>query len=281
MYGHALSGADDDPDAVYRLCSLWLGNSNDEAFCATAHKAISRIPSYRFNNLVPQLSARLAVMQASGTSYFQQSLTKLVERLASEHPFHSLFQLYFLYNTSAGHASQSSSSKRRSLGPEAAAGPPVKDLLLRLRQVSPDMRQITQAVELAIEAYVDWASAKVEKHKPPADKVRPLPPSQRLLRLKDLPIPVTTLALPVDKTCIYDSTRMPCIVGYKDTYTTAGGVNLPKITDCVGSDGHTYRQLVSNILAYCMCVTDAPINIHSSRAVMTLGKMQSCNRFLA
>lgn len=245
MYGHALSGSDDNPDAIFRLCSLWLSNSTDETFCATARTSILSIPSYRFINLVPQLSARLAVTHAQGKTQFQLSLTKLVERLAADHPFHSLFQLYFLFNTGAGLSSQSSSSRRRSLGPEPGLQAPIKDLLVRLRQSSGNMRETTQGVEQAIEAYADRASMRVEKQKPHADKIRPMPAGLKLLRLKNLPIPVTTLALPVDRTCTYAAEHMPCIAGYKNTYTTAGGVNLPKITDCIGSDGATYRQLVS------------------------------------
>lgn len=249
MYGHALSGAESSSDAVFRLCSLWLGNSDDENFCANARKSILNIPSYRFIGLVPQLSARLAVMQAHGTSQFQRTLTKVIERLATEHPFHSLFQLYFLFNTAAGQASQSGSQRRRSLGPDSShAHGTMRDLIIRLRQYSPRMQEITHAIELAIEAYADWASMRVEKQKPSSDKNRPVPSGLKLLRLKNLPIPITTLALAVDKSCMYEPEHMPCIVGYKTIYTTAGGVNLPKITDCIGSDGVVYRQLVSSFL---------------------------------
>lgn len=245
MYGHALSGPADDADGIFRLCSLWLGNSEDDAFCANAAKSITSIPSHRFISLVPQLSARLATMQASGKAPFQSTLTKLVERLAVEHPFHSLFQLYFLYNTNAGQASQSTSQRRRSAGVDNTNGQSaIKELILRVRRL-PNLREITQSVELAIEAYADWAATRVEKHRPPAEKLRPIPSNIKLLRLKNMPIPITTLALPVDKSCTYDSAQMPCIVGYKNTYTTAGGVNLPKITDCLASDGAIYRQLVS------------------------------------
>lgn len=248
MYSHALSGEDVSSDAIFRLCSLWLGNADDETFCANARKPILNISSYHFISLMPQLSARLAVMPAQGASQFQRTLAKLVERIAIDHPFHSLFQLYFLFNTAAGQASQSGSQRRRSLGPDSShTHGPMRDLIIRLRQYNTRMQEITQAIELAIEAYADWASMRVEKQKSGSEKVRPVPSGLKLLRLKNLPLPITTLALAVDKSGVYSPERMPCIVAYRTTYTTAGGVNLPKITDCLGTDGVVYRQLVSAV----------------------------------
>lgn len=37
-------------------------------------------------------------------------------------------------------------------------------------------------------------------------------------------------------------------------YHLAGGVNLPKIIDCVGSDGKSRRQLVKARVCACVCV---------------------------
>lgn len=243
MYGHALSLSEANADAIYRLCSLWLGNCEDDDFCAGARKAIMSIPSYRYLHLVPQLSARLAALESQGQSHFQITLHKLLERLAVEHPYHSLFQLYFLYNTGASGASQAKSQRRRSSVPELSMHGPVRDILARLHQLE-TMSGTMREIEQAIEAYAEWAAMKVEKQRPSADKLRPMPNHLKLLKLSNLSIPVTTVAIPIDKTCNYPTSSLPCIVGYKKTYTTAGGVNLPKITDCVGSDGATYRQLV-------------------------------------
>jgi ataxia telangiectasia mutated family protein len=34
---------------------------------------------------------------------------------------------------------------------------------------------------------------------------------------------------------------------FNSTFTLAGGLNLPKIIDCIGSDGKLYKQLVKGI----------------------------------
>lgn len=244
MYSHALAHSDGNADAIYRLCSLWLSNFEDDGFCANARKAITSIPSHCFIPLVPQLSARLAALNGEDKSPFQRTLQTVVEHLAVEHPFHSLFQLYFLYNTGAGTNSQpKATQKRRSSGNYTTTGL-ISEMLSRLRQTS-SLRETMLSIEQAIAAYAEWAGMKVEKQRPSADRMRPMPKTLKLLTLKHMRIPVSTVSIPVDKTCTYKADEMPCIVGYKKTYTTAGGINLPKITDCIGSDGKTYRQLVS------------------------------------
>jgi ataxia telangiectasia mutated family protein len=62
-------------------------------------------------------------------------------------------------------------------------------------------------------------------------------------------VPVTTAYTPLDPTLKYDDCVW--VARYEPTYATAGGVNLPKISVCLGSDGVSYKQLVS------LCVISA------------------------
>jgi hypothetical protein len=40
---------------------------------------------------------------------------------------------------------------------------------------------------------------------------------------------------------------MVTISKFSDTFSLAGGLNLPKIIECIGSDGRHYKQLVKGI----------------------------------
>jgi ataxia telangiectasia mutated family protein len=79
MYGHALACTDNDEDSIFRLCSLWLENFDNDSIFDIARQSIEKIPSHRFVALVPQLSARLANLSDVETS-FKTTLSILVER---------------------------------------------------------------------------------------------------------------------------------------------------------------------------------------------------------
>ena len=66
--------------------------------------------------------------------------------------------------------------------------------------------------------------------------------NQPLLHLKSLHVAVPTLELKVDASCCYDD--IVYVEGFEPTFKLAGGVNLPKIITCRGSDGIKRRQLV-------------------------------------
>ncbi|KAF7967952.1 hypothetical protein HWV62_32455 [Athelia sp. TMB] len=68
-----------------------------------------------------------------------------------------------------------------------------------------------------------------------------VPDNLDLLKIKNLQVPVVTAKTPVDPTMRYD--RCVWIKGFDDKFVTAGGVNLPKISVCIGEDNSKYKQL--------------------------------------
>ncbi len=46
----------------------------------------------------------------------------------------------------------------------------------------------------------------------------------------------------VESSCEYNNLNY--IHRFEDTFKLAGGINLPKIINCIGSDGRKYKQLV-------------------------------------
>lgn len=248
MYGHSLSTTLEVDDRVYRLTSLWLESAVDDQMCTVADKHIHAVSSHHFVELVPQLSARLASLNEGDKTPFRHTLEKLVSRLCTDHPFHSLYQIFFLEGNKLSRSSQSTSQRRKSNGSGSVHKNGqtgiIGTLLQKLRK-HPASDVIVRQVGTAIDAFSEWAVTHIDKPKASESKIRAIPSDRKLLKLKNLDIPVATLKLQVDQSCKYTTSSFPCIKGYTKTYTTAGGINLPKITDCLGSDGLTYRQLVS------------------------------------
>ena len=70
-----------------------------------------------------------------------------------------------------------------------------------------------------------------------------LPTALWISKIKDLKhVPVPTADIKVDPTGNYSG--ISYISKFEPTFKLAGGINLPKIISCVGSDGKKSRQLV-------------------------------------
>jgi serine-protein kinase ATM len=245
MYSRCLQAADDfDNDGHIRLVSLWFSNFNDNDLQDKVRSSIDRIPSRKFVFLAHQLSARLAKPANDSIPGSQETLQSLILRMCHEHPFHSLYQVYCLRPPSGATNSGRRSSARLDLplsqGERAAAA---ADIFDRLR-ADPSFNQQLVDVEHVCDAYLQWAKRPI---KGSVDKARSgpydIPNDMPILKLRDVRVPVLTANTPVDPTLQYQN----CIwvSHYEKTFETAGGVNIPKICYCRGSDGVKYKQLVS------------------------------------
>ncbi|TFY59771.1 hypothetical protein EVG20_g7665 [Dentipellis fragilis] len=244
MYSRCLQVTDAfDDDAHIRLASLWFSNFDDADLQDKIRASIQRVPSRKFVFLAHQLSARLSKSQTDSLS--QETLQTLILRMCSEHPFHSLYQVYCLrLMTEASVAGRRTSSRHdpgaTSQGDRTAAA---NDIFDRLRLGSSAGRLAD--VERVCEVSLQWAKFPIKKD---FEKLRgsgpwQLPPGIKphLDSLSNIHVPVITVHTPIDSTMQYQNCVW--IAKYKSHFQTAGGVNLPKISYCVGSDGLTYKQL--------------------------------------
>jgi serine-protein kinase ATM len=62
----------------------------------------------------------------------------------------------------------------------------------------------------------------------------------KITSIQDTEIPIITLELPVE----IDHDKQPLIIGFQKHYKLVGGINAPKVFNCIGSDGKMYTQLV-------------------------------------
>lgn len=249
MYSRCLAASDAfDDDSAIRLCSLWFVNFHDLPLQKKVRSALDRVPSRKFVFLAHQLSARLSTSSSAILSN-QQNLQSLVLRMCQEHPFHSLYQVYALRSEtteanppaqprrqSSRHELSSSQTDRAS----AAGG-----IFDRLRSDNLIGERI-RAVELICNASLEWAMYPIQKD-PRFDANHPKGPhriAENLLirKIENLPIPVVTSQTPLDPTLRYDNCVW--IARFDKTFETAGGINLPKINICYGSNGDQFKQLV-------------------------------------
>ncbi len=61
-------------------------------------------------------------------------------------------------------------------------------------------------------------------------------------------IPILTLDLSVDSTLKYD--KIIGIDKFKPEYRLVGGINVPKLIECIGTDGRIYKQVRREVVAF-------------------------------
>lgn len=96
-------------------------------------------------------------------------------------------------------------------------------------------------MQLLCEAYIELAYVNVMHLKNERGPFNlPEITIKRIANLQEVPVP--TIEVKVDPLCRYDD--LVYVAGFDSKFCLAGGVNLPKIIFCVGSDGVKRRQLV-------------------------------------
>lgn len=259
-YAKALADSSEHDHTMYRFCAIWLAQLGDHHF-ELLHRLTPAIPSHKFVTLAYQISARLG----SGTQHFADYVKKLITRMASDHPFHTLYPLHALRKISLIETSESSGrTKRKSMPVDTSSqhsrSTAAEEIWSTIRRLS-SLTERIDAIDTACEAYIEWASVKlkedVEYAAPPGPGSRakvkggmlPIRPSLMIMtRVRDLPIPITTFSLPVNLTGKYTAGDFPSIIRYETTFKAAGGLATPKILVCHGSDGKAYKQLVRQLV---------------------------------
>jgi len=256
-YLKTLESTNDYDSSIFRLCSLWLENYQDEMVNKMISDSVRHIPSIKFLTLIYQLSARL---EGTGNGKgpdslhsFQRALINWIQRIVVDHPHHTLYQIFALKNSSVNGmnynshiASSSMMSSQTDETDEDLKSMAAISILDRLKSL-PRLARIIHHMELMCTAYIELANftqpipqgKKTQQQK----KEIPIERNLQIAKILDLiEIPVTTYELPVNPRCDYS--EFPYIVKFKSTLKYVGGINLPKVVQCLGSDGRFYTQLV-------------------------------------
>uniref|UniRef100_A0A9J7ZJS6 non-specific serine/threonine protein kinase n=1 Tax=Cyprinus carpio carpio TaxID=630221 RepID=A0A9J7ZJS6_CYPCA len=231
---------------VFRLASLWLENADVKAVNDMMKRGVKKIPSYKFLPLMYQLAARMGTKVSSSVTSqdvgFYTVLNELICQSSLDHPHHTLFIILALVNANKDESfsrSRSSKSTARQPSPldleRANVARKIIDVVRKKRA------KMVKDIEMLCNAYITLAYMDASRHK--TEKTIPIPPEQPIMQIKDLDdVIIPTMDIKVDPSGRYED--LVTIRSFKPHFHLAGGVNLPKIIDCVGSDGKSRRQLV-------------------------------------
>ncbi|KAE8124229.1 hypothetical protein FH972_019134 [Carpinus fangiana] len=227
-----------DVRVVFRLVSLWFTLFSRQNVVNSMLSTINEVQSYKFIPLVYQIASRMGSSKDhSGPNSFQFALVSLVKKMAIDHPYHTIFQLLALAN---GDRIKDKQRSRNSFVVDLDKKIAAEKLLEELSTYhGAIIRQMKQMVEIYIKL------AELETRREDTNKKMTLPREIRSLRQLEL-VPVVTATFPVDRSCQYHEGSFPYFKGLADSVMVMNGINAPKVVECLGSDGHKYRQLAKS-----------------------------------
>ncbi|XP_076138976.1 serine-protein kinase ATM [Alosa pseudoharengus] len=233
---------------VFRLASLWLENADARSVNDVMGKGVTKIPSYKFLPLMYQLAARMGSKVSGGLASedvgFHSVLNELIYRASLEHPHHTLFIILALVNANKDESFSRSAlsrggSKRQPSPLDLERSEVARSILNKIRKRRGAM---VRGMETLCDAYITLAYMDASRYKN-EKKAIPIPATQPLTKIKDLDeVTIPTMEIKVDPSGKYEN--LVTVHSFMPNFCLAGGVNLPKIIDCVGSDGKNRRQLV-------------------------------------
>ncbi|XP_022767135.1 serine/threonine-protein kinase ATM isoform X5 [Durio zibethinus] len=226
-----------DVRVVFRLVSLWFSLSSSQDVVNNLLKTIDEVQTYKFVPLVYQIASRMGSLNGIVPNNFQFALVSLVKKMAIDHPYHTIFQLLALAN---GDRIKDKQRSRNSFVVDVDKKLAAENLLGELSAYhGPVIRQMKQMVEIYIKL------AELETKREDTSRKLPLPREIRSVRQLEL-VPVLTASFPVDHSCQYREGSFPFFRGLADSVMVMNGVNVPKVVECLGSDGRKYKQLAKS-----------------------------------
>ncbi|XP_031496138.1 serine/threonine-protein kinase ATM isoform X2 [Nymphaea colorata] len=227
-----------DMRVVFRLISLWFSLWSDQNVIKAMTGAVKEVQSYKFIPLVYQIASRMgSLKEGNGLPTFQLALISLVKKMTIDHPYHTIFQLLALAN---GDRVKDKQRSKNSFVIDLEKKHAAENLLNELSSYhGAKIQQMKQMVEIYIKL------AELETRKEDTNKKIAVPREIRSLRQLEL-VPVVTATIPIDHSCEYPEGSFPYFKGFADSIMIMNGINAPKVVECLGSDGHLYRQLAKS-----------------------------------
>lgn len=233
MYLYALlKGQKRDTRAVFRIVSLWFSHSSEPRLATTIKNNITKVSSFKFLPLFYQIASRIA--SAPTQNEFQKALQDLIIKITVDHPHPSFYQLFALM--------QAGEDGIGKTAPSTVDKSKIADRLIT--QVRARIPTVVDGMTVLAISYIELANHKFPKDVGASTKL----PTKALLSWKHPGVvPVATTATTAKTSGGYyprDSPDVVHIDGFEASCKFVGGVNLPRLIRCRGSDGKSYPQLV-------------------------------------
>ncbi|PSC71129.1 serine threonine-kinase ATM isoform X1 [Micractinium conductrix] len=234
------SGDAYDLRVVFRIVQLWLRLGQDREVNRLVGAAFRSVPSHKFLPLVYQVASRMSAAKSD----FQANLVALLVRLGTEHPHHTLYQIFSLKNGNRGRDGRVASTQANEAFSYAVDHDKVaaaQEVLSRVAAASPACAAIVKEMGELIDGYIDLAATP-----PPSKDAEEMafPGGLRRSRQNYQHLPVTSVTLPVDPSGRYEG--FPHFVAFAERIKFVGGINKPKIVSVADSEGRQHRQLVKS-----------------------------------
>jgi ataxia telangiectasia mutated family protein len=229
----ALSASDEHDNNALRFTSLWMEHSDTQLANEAVSKHLAHVASRKFAPLMNQLTSRLQETNVN----FQQLLFALVLRIASDHPFHGMYQIYASANTPANRKDETAMLRH------AAAVKLSKELGSKQKAAS-----IWISIHQTNKYYCQLAAEKDEQKYKAGRKVS-LRDSQAASKLNNaifnyrIPSPTMQIKLAADM----DYSKVPVMIRFDSAMTIASGVSAPKVITAVANNGEKFKQLVGTL----------------------------------
>ncbi|XP_062590469.1 serine-protein kinase ATM-like isoform X2 [Saccostrea cucullata] len=250
-YIKCLKHGDKHDIRIFRLVSLWFSNPTYADISGLIMINMDNIKSYKFLSLMYQLCARMDTNPPADQSpSLQKTLQKIIHHTAVDHPHHTLFCIFALVNAkrdsellrrNAGSKSRLAKNSQTSDSENQGRIEAAKKLITQLKS-DKQIGGIVKNMEVLCDAFIQLANFNVSQY---SRETKPITLDKRLwiTQLKEMDnVAVPTDEIPIDPTGEYKS--VVTLKGFEPTFKLAGGINLPKILTCLGSDGRRRRQLV-------------------------------------
>lgn len=228
-YLQALQASDEHDICVLRFFALWLENTDsaDKGSDAAVSKYLPMVPGWKFVRLMNQLMSRL---DSSGTS-FQVALADLLQRIFTEHPYHSL---HHLYGTTHG---------KESRDPATVSRYQAAKVLINNLMNGPSATRM-QEVFKADQLYKILADNKPERMPAHSNKIHVNNFRQAYKVYRDVPVlkvPPATITISLRPGGEYQD--VPHVTKFDSTVSIMNGLSAPKMMKLWASDGKCYKEL--------------------------------------
>lgn len=212
-----------------RCTTLWFAHSHDDEATQAFELNWNKVPSHKYLLLLDQFLARLTSVK----SQFQDTLHALIERLVTEHPYHTLYSIYAIQCTTK--FSDISAIQRQKV---------VTKITQRATETI-GSSALMESVSKLCSNYVKFATMQLDKREFAARTV-PISvyPSYKVFTIESASWCLPPLTMRILPRASRDYSDIPRITTYGDYFQLAGGISMPKILTCRLTDGTTCKELV-------------------------------------